>query len=262
MVSLDLIQINYSELDNIANRFVQQADTIDVFQHSLKRCTNNLHGRWEGKGAEAFFSEMEMEIFPALHKLLVALQESNNTIQQIIKIFQDAEEKASTLFLIEQESYEYGNRNSPEKFLKEKGVEKLFNDSKKYKDGFPEDYYDEFSRYLFDELISQGYNRQEAFSTLFDLQNGGLGYDIQNEYTQIVGTDNLNGWDKVRHFLANAYLEDTGIPFSPEIFSYGKEIMDEIESWLGKDNEGYSIPDIQADNRGEAFAEEMAKLHP
>lgn len=27
MVSLDLIQINYSELDNITNRFVQQADT-------------------------------------------------------------------------------------------------------------------------------------------------------------------------------------------------------------------------------------------
>jgi hypothetical protein len=68
----------------------------------------------------------------------------------------------------------------------------------------------------------------------------------------------VNGWDKFRHFVFTAYLQykSSGV-LLPEGFTYGKEVWDELEHWIGKDPEGYSIPDIVADNKGESFAEEM-----
>jgi len=147
-----------------------------------------------------------------------------------------------------------------EHYLVQAGMEKLQQDLLLYSQGsFPENYYELISRFLFERALQQnGRNYALAFEVLDDLADGDLGFAFQRDYTRIVGTDSSNGWDKVRHFTYTALLQyRSGGFLAPELFTYGKEIFDGIESIFGADPEGYSIPDIRADNRGEAFAEEM-----
>jgi hypothetical protein len=124
---------------------------------------------------------------------------------------------------------------------------------------FPDDYYDTLARHLFDEALRRnGRDYGAAFSLLNDVQNAELGTALQREYTRVVGTDSANGWDKIRHFIFTGYLQYFSGGFvAPEAFTYGKEIWDALEGLLGYDPEGYSVPDIRADNRGEFFAEQM-----
>jgi hypothetical protein len=112
---------------------------------------------------------------------------------------------------------------------------------------------------LFEECLRRnGGDYGAAFSLLNDLQWGRLGVGLQRDYTRLVGTDTSNGWDKARHFIFTAYLQyRSGGFLAPEIFTYGKEIWDAVEGVVGRDPEGYSVPDIRADNRGEFFAEQM-----
>ncbi|MEO0905545.1 MAG: tlde1 domain-containing protein, partial [Pseudomonadota bacterium] len=141
------------------------------------------------------------------------------------------------------------------------GIAKISADASRLKKGasFPSAYYDRLARHLFKvALAKNGRDYADAFGLLYDLQGGKLGWGLQEHYTKIVGTDSANGWDKFRHFTVTAWLQyhSFGI-LVPEAASYGKEIYDEVEHWVGADPEGYSVPDIRADNRGEAFAEEM-----
>jgi hypothetical protein len=142
-----------------------------------------------------------------------------------------------------------------------KGVDKITEDLKSHKkDDFPENYYEDLSRYLFDQALQEtNGNYGQAFSMLNNLQDGKLGYELQDKYEEVIGTDSVNGWDKVRHFIFTAHLEYNFVPLSAEAFTYGKEGWDEIEKWFGKDPEGYSEADIKADLGGQAFAQEMRK---
>ncbi|WP_088888978.1 eCIS core domain-containing protein [Leptolyngbya ohadii] len=145
-------------------------------------------------------------------------------------------------------------------FLVQAGIDRLQADSARYGvHQFPADYYDTISRHLFEVALQHTRrNYGEAFSLLDDVSDGDHGFAYQREYVRLVGTDSANGWDKVRHFTYTAYLQYTSGGFLlPEGFTYGKEIWDAVENLFGGDPEGYSIPDIRADNRGEAFAEEM-----
>ncbi|MGD2114840.1 MAG: hypothetical protein PVG07_07300 [Acidobacteriota bacterium] len=141
-------------------------------------------------------------------------------------------------------------------YLVEAGIEKLHDDEA---GGYGEHYYDTLARHLFEVALDrEGGDYGEAFDRLNELQNGDLGFELQREYTALVGTDSTNGWDKFRHFAFTAYLQyHSGGILAPELFTYGKELWDAIEGVFGADPEGYSVPDIRADNRGEAFAEQM-----
>jgi hypothetical protein len=142
------------------------------------------------------------------------------------------------------------------------GIARINRDLARYGAGnFPADYYDQFSRYLFEVALGRsGRDYDQAFSLLNDLQWGEFGGALGRHYTANVGTDSANGWDKVRHFIFTAYLQwNSGGFLAPEAFTYGKEVWDAAEGVVGMDPEGYSIPDIRADNRGERFAEEMAE---
>ncbi len=147
-------------------------------------------------------------------------------------------------------------------YLIRKGIAKINSDKKLYGTGkFPSNYYEILARYLFNkELRRNGRDYGDAFSELDDVQWGNKGSALRKHYEKVVGTDSTNGWDKFRHFVFTAYLQykSYGI-LAPEAFTYGKELFDEAEQWLGMDPEGYSIPDIVADNRGEKFGEEMAE---
>ncbi|MCA9934555.1 MAG: WXG100 family type VII secretion target [Ardenticatenaceae bacterium] len=92
----DIIQVNYEDLDEIARRFTQQADDTERLQQQIQGRYSVLeNGGWAGQGANAFFAEMESELFPALKRLQDALESGKITTQEIIQLFQAAEEEAS-----------------------------------------------------------------------------------------------------------------------------------------------------------------------
>ncbi len=107
-------------------------------------------------------------------------------------------------------------------------------------------------------LRHTGGNYGAAFKLLDEVSGGKHGVAYKDTYVRLVGTDTTNGWDKVMHFTKTAYLQYLSGGFLlPESFTYGKEAWDQIEYWFGRDPEGWSLPDIRADNRGEKFAEGM-----
>jgi WXG100 family type VII secretion target len=56
------------------------------------------NGGWVGKGADAFYTEIDQIIHPALRRLHVALCEAQNVTLQISQVMQQAEEEAANLF--------------------------------------------------------------------------------------------------------------------------------------------------------------------
>jgi hypothetical protein len=147
-------------------------------------------------------------------------------------------------------------QSAPPHYLLQAGIDRLHADQA---GGYSDHYYDTLARHLFEVALNHtGRDYGDAFDLLNDLQDGDLGFALQREYTALVGTDSSNGWDKIRHFIYTAYLQyHSGGFLAPEVFTYGKEMWDAIEGFFGADPEGYSIPDIRADNRGETFAEQM-----
>lgn len=93
------IQAKYDKLDNIADRFTQNAESIADMRSRVDRAVQALQGGgWEGKGASAFFSEMENVISPGTIRLTNALKQAKNTTLQIKDILQAAEEAAAKPF--------------------------------------------------------------------------------------------------------------------------------------------------------------------
>jgi WXG100 family type VII secretion target len=95
----DVIQANYDELEIIATRFGQCAESNAQMISRVRQGMERLkQGDWIGKGSEAFFKEMDGEVLPAIDRLTQALQQSQSVINQIIFIVQQAEEEAAEPF--------------------------------------------------------------------------------------------------------------------------------------------------------------------
>jgi hypothetical protein len=139
------------------------------------------------------------------------------------------------------------------------GLEKLKSDIQRYQGQLPSNYYEEFSRHIYAKAfeLSRG-DYGAAFSLLEQFSSGDFGPQAARAYTVAVGEQTSTTWDKVRHFATVAELQwmSEGI-LAPEIGSYGKEVVDELMSWVGLHPTGWDPADIEADIRGEAFAEEM-----
>ena len=96
MANRDNIQVDYEELEQITSIFAAQADLIDELKSRLTQAYHPLQdGGWEGKGADAFFQEMDDDIWPMLSRLLEAFEGGETLISQIIRTFQTAEEEAA-----------------------------------------------------------------------------------------------------------------------------------------------------------------------
>jgi len=93
------IQANYDELKEVSSSFNKASQAIEELQQSIRGSYSKLADKgWIGKGAEAFFDEMEAKIFPTEQRLQQALEKAaqvTNTIAQNVK---SAEEEASSLF--------------------------------------------------------------------------------------------------------------------------------------------------------------------
>ena len=79
-MSSDVIQANYEALESIAARFGQQSEMIAAMYGRLRQAVQALEqGGWEGQGSSAFFAEMDGTIYPALQRLINALEEAQST---------------------------------------------------------------------------------------------------------------------------------------------------------------------------------------
>ena len=98
-MSSDVIQANYEALESIAARFGQQSEMNAAMYGRLRQAVQALEqGGWEGKGSSAFFAEMDGTIYPALQRLIDALDEAQSTTLEIKQIIQQAEEEAAAPF--------------------------------------------------------------------------------------------------------------------------------------------------------------------
>ena len=95
----NVIRVDYNALEKIAASFVEQSESIAYLLQCVRGAVTPLeHGGWMGQGAEAFFSEMDSDVLPAVLRLREALRQAGDVSQQICNLMQDADEEASAGF--------------------------------------------------------------------------------------------------------------------------------------------------------------------
>lgn len=93
------IQADYDELEAAAARFGQWAEAGGELQRRVEAAARALaDGGWLGRGADAFFAEMEGEVLPALRKLGAALAQAASATREAARLIKEAEDEAAALF--------------------------------------------------------------------------------------------------------------------------------------------------------------------
>ncbi len=92
---------DYDELMQIAQRFGHESQAAGK---TLKRVQSNMQdlegGDWIGKGAKAFYKEMDQEVLPSLRRLTDALATAQQVTVQMVRILQGAEADAARLLSV------------------------------------------------------------------------------------------------------------------------------------------------------------------
>ena len=121
-MSEDILQIDYDQMSTIVDQFQSQADVVDQMSKMLNTHYADIKsGGWEGAAADAFFSEYETELEPALNRLYKALEDGKVLANQIIQVLSEAEEDAAA-----QISFE-GNFDVESFLANNNAQEELFN---------------------------------------------------------------------------------------------------------------------------------------
>ena len=95
----DRVEADYDQLEQVAARFGNQAQEMQQMLQNVRSSMGNLeNGGWEGRGSEAFFSEMNGEVLPATERLHQALNEAQRVTKFIMQTMKQAEEEASSPF--------------------------------------------------------------------------------------------------------------------------------------------------------------------
>ena len=93
------VRAHYDELKTIQQTFNQQADAVAQMNQNLQGRIETLKsGDWIGKGATAFYQEMDGQVMKSLTRLQRALSEAARITAQISQVMKQAEEDASGVF--------------------------------------------------------------------------------------------------------------------------------------------------------------------
>jgi len=92
------IEADYAELQRMDGVFRKSSDEVDASYNQIKNQVDVLRQTWTGRGADAFFQEMDRELMPALRKLSNAMEQGGSTTIAIANIVEQAEDDASGLF--------------------------------------------------------------------------------------------------------------------------------------------------------------------
>ncbi|MEM7800882.1 MAG: WXG100 family type VII secretion target, partial [Chloroflexota bacterium] len=87
------IRANYDVLEKAGDHLNEMAATTQEIQASLNHSRQGLHGEWIGYGSNAFFSEMDAEILPAISNLEKAFLDAAQLIRIISSHFLECEEQ-------------------------------------------------------------------------------------------------------------------------------------------------------------------------
>jgi len=91
------IQLQYEALEQLAIQIQQQAEQFGTLVQKVQSQIECLAVSWLGMGATAFQREMEEVVLPCLKRLVAALEACSLVLQQISKIFQEADGEATSL---------------------------------------------------------------------------------------------------------------------------------------------------------------------
>lgn len=94
------IRGDYDALAQISQIFARQAEDVQRTIQGIQRHKDTLQGGdWVGKGATAFYQEMDGEVLPSLKRLATALSTANRVARQISQILSQAEEEAARILI-------------------------------------------------------------------------------------------------------------------------------------------------------------------
>lgn len=94
-----IIQVEYEQMAGLSRRMRERAEACGALRQRLQQALTPLQqGGWYGRGATAFFREMESDVLPAMNRLETALTEGHLVLDEIVRIFQQAEAEAAALF--------------------------------------------------------------------------------------------------------------------------------------------------------------------
>lgn len=94
-----IIQVEYEQMAGLSQRMRGRAEACSALRRRLQQALTPLQqGGWYGRGATAFFREMESDVLPAMNRLETALTEGHLVLDEMVRIFQQAEEEAAALF--------------------------------------------------------------------------------------------------------------------------------------------------------------------
>lgn len=92
------ILADYEQLSQIAKAFSKQSEAIESTTNRLSNKMDALqNGHWIGKGASAFYSEMENSILPSVKGLSEVLAMADRVARAIIKIMEESDEEAASV---------------------------------------------------------------------------------------------------------------------------------------------------------------------
>jgi WXG100 family type VII secretion target len=93
------IQIDYTGMGQIARSFERAAADTQQTLLRVRRYVDSLQsGGWNGRGAAAFFAEMDQEVLPSVDRLQKALREAQRVTLQVARDMRQAEEEAANVF--------------------------------------------------------------------------------------------------------------------------------------------------------------------
>ena len=92
------ILADYEELAQIAKAFSKQSEAVESTAKRLASQMDTLqNGHWIGKGATAFYSEMESSILPSVNGLVEAMTLADRVTRAIIKIMEESDQEAASV---------------------------------------------------------------------------------------------------------------------------------------------------------------------
>lgn len=93
------VRSDYDQLNALAQSFRSQADNVAKTNQQIKANMETLQsGGWIGKGATAFYKEMNDQVIPSMQRLNKALAEAGRVTAEISRLMKEAEGSAASCF--------------------------------------------------------------------------------------------------------------------------------------------------------------------
>jgi len=95
------VRADYDQLARIAAAFDRHSSETQRLLKDINQKAHTLeNGDWVGRGADAFYREMDSQVLPSLKRLASAFAEGRRTTVQISSVMKQAEDDAARLFQV------------------------------------------------------------------------------------------------------------------------------------------------------------------